>query len=89
MSYSHPDEPLVHNLGGGDDKPLRLVTDGQTRLLVKGSDAVFEFTKVVTDLTASDQPKAARLFFRLDPEGKWQMCVSFPSGVTQVVVTEP
>lgn len=89
MSFSHAGEPLVHNLGGGDDKPLRLVTDGQVRVLVKGKDPILEFAKVVTEPTAGDQPKAALLFFRLDPDGKWQACITFPSGVTQVMVTEP
>ena len=89
MAFSHPNEPLVHNLGGGDDKPLRLVTDGQVRVLVKGTDPILEFAKVVTEPTAGAQPRAAQLFFRLDPESKWQACVTFPSGVTQVLVTEP
>jgi hypothetical protein len=86
MSFSHKDEPLVHNLGGGDDKPIRLVTDGQARMLVRGDSPVFEFAKVTSD---PDAGKGARLFFRLDELSKWQLCVQFPSGVFQVVVTEP
>ena len=89
MSFSHANEPLVHNLGGGDDKPLRLVTDGQVRVLVKGTDPILEFAKVATEPAAASQPKAAQFFFRLDPDGKWQACITFPSGVTQVLVTEP
>lgn len=87
MAFSHKDEPLVHNLGGGDDLPLRLITDGQVRLLVNGRSPVFEFTKVSTDPDSSRN--TGKLFFRLDENSKWQLCVQFPSGVAQVLVTEP
>lgn len=83
------DEPLVHNLGGGDNGPLRLVTDGKVRVLVQGNEPVLNFDKVGTEPVAASLPRVAQMFFRLDPEGKWQACITFPSGVTQVLVTEP
>lgn len=89
MSFHHIDEPLVHNLGGGDDSPLRLVTNGQVRVMVQGKEPVLNFDKVVTEPVAASLTKVAQMFFRLDPEGKWQACITFPSGVTQVLVTEP
>lgn len=85
MAYSFADEPLVHTLGGGDDKPLRLVTDGQIRLLIRG-DGTFEWQ---TATTAPVAGRNARTFFRVDEAGKVQFCVQFPTGVAQVLSTEP
>ncbi len=88
MSHSHPHEPLVHNVGGGDLGPLRFITDGQIRLLING-DGVIEFPSATQITAPAAGRNKAQLFFRLDENSKWQFCVQFPSGVFQVLATEP
>jgi hypothetical protein len=85
MAFSHKDEPIVHNLGGGDPQPVRIITDGTVRLLVR-ADGTFEFPALTFDPAAG---RTARVFFRIDENGKQQFCVQFPSGVFQVLATEP
>lgn len=81
-------EPIVHTMGGGDDRPLRFKTDGLTRLEISGVEPVVSVAKVVTEPTTLPTAKSS-FFFRADTDGKWQFCVKFPSGATQVIVSEP
>lgn len=89
MPTALPVEPIVHVLGGGDDNAARIITDGNVRMLIQGSQPVFEFPLVTTSPSVNSKPRNAQVFFRLDPESKWQFCVLFPSGVIQVISTEP
>lgn len=89
MPTALPVEPIVHTLGGGDDNAAQIITDGQTRLLIQGSQPVFEYPLVTTTPVVNSKPRKAQVFFRLDPDSKWQFCVLFPSGIVQVLSTEP
>ena len=76
----------VHKLGGGDRQQISFITNGKTRAALHEGDAVWEHAVVENEPT--DVSLTARTFFRLSG-GKWQYCVRFPTGATQIIATEP
>ena len=78
------DQIKIFVLGGGGDEPIRFVTEGRERLLID-KNGVFQWSTITT--TPTNQPKP-QLFFRTDG-GKQQLCVTFASGDTQILATEP
>lgn len=82
-----PVEPIVHRMGGGDDRYLEFVTDGRVHTRLHRSAPVWDHTTV--SVAPSAVVARGQTFFRLDENGKMQFCVLFPTGVTQVLATEP
>lgn len=76
----------VHDLGGGERRPIRFITNGEERMAMREHEPVMEYQAVSADPT--DITGRAATFFRLSG-GKWQFCVQFPSGAIQILSTEP
>jgi hypothetical protein len=73
-------------LGGANEHPVILMVDGIAQLTVD-KNAHCAFAKADTD--SLGQRNAGVFFFVLNGDEKMQCCVRFPSGVTQVLATEP
>jgi hypothetical protein len=75
---------LPHTVGTATRHEARVLTDGRLRWSVD---------PITGGLTARDQSEPSttlypQVFFR-ESGTRWQMCVLFPSGATQILATEP
>lgn len=75
-----------HQVGDGGKQSVCIITHGKERLSVNKSDAIFYFSEVEVEPTVGVSRPG--LYFRKSG-GQWQMCVLFPSGVAQILSTEP
>lgn len=80
-------DPIVTKLGGGSSDPIEITTHGRLRARFDGRDAYFELLEVEGDPSVG-RSKRIVLFARLSG-GNYQLCARFPSGVIQVLATEP
>lgn len=76
---------MISRFGTGSADPARVFTRGVLRWEFD-ADTGAMIARNHTEPTTS--PVHPQFFFRLSG-AKWQVCVRFPSGATQVIATEP
>lgn len=79
---------MAEQVGGGARRELVFMSHGRIHLRMHQSEPIFEWARVSVEPTAN-LSALPQTYFRLDGNGKWQWCVLFPSGVSQVLATEP
>jgi hypothetical protein len=72
---------------GGSPEDHEFWTDGRKRASIRRDGAV-EFIEI-DDPAAPASNNRGLFFFRDDGAGKTQFCVRFPTGVIQILSTEP
>lgn len=76
----------THELGGGDKRPIRFVSDGHIVMEIVGGIPSISVPPV--DAEPDARPRLGQMFFR-DTAVGMQLCVQFPSGNLQILATEP
>lgn len=77
-----------YEIGGGKKQRVKVVTDGHILTEFEIGEPV-QIMPTVTADPSGDITTKGKFFFRDGGAGKMQFCVRYPSGVTQVLATEP
>lgn len=85
---------LIGDALNGKENPLNFTLSDELIADLKASLALQDKNQIVyTQSVVQTEPTSTvttpQTYFRKDENGKCQWCVRFPSGVTQVILTEP
>lgn len=74
---------------GGENAPMEIITHGEKRVEVLAGHPAMKGQPSASSPPAPTNAGEGTWFFRNDGAGKSQFCVRFPSGVVQIISTEP